>query len=104
MVIGCPAVLKDVIVSAPLLFIFSGLIAAINIVWTLLCGKLLRQNIEELSISSNANLGGPASAAAMAVAKGYGELVVPAILVGLWGYIIGTPLALFIATWLRQYL
>lgn len=103
-VIGCPAVLKDVIVSAPLLFIFSGLIAAINIVWTLLCGKLLRQNIEELSISSNANLGGPASAAAMAVAKGYGELVVPAILVGLWGYIIGTPLALFIATWLRQYL
>ena len=26
------------------------------------------------------------------------------LFVGLWGYIIGTPLALFIATWLRQYL
>ena len=103
-VIGCPAVLKDVIVSAPLLFVFSGLIAAINIAWTLLCGKVFRQNIEELTIASNANLGGPSTAAAMAVAKGYGDLVVPAILVGLWGYIIATPLALFMSTWLGQYL
>ncbi len=103
-VIGCPAVLKDVIVSAPLLFVFSGLIAVVNIVFTLLCGKLFMQNIEELTIASNANLGGPSTAAAMAVAKGYGDLVVPAILVGLWGYIIATPLGLFMTTWLGRYL
>ncbi|NLL37274.1 MAG: DUF819 family protein [Fretibacterium sp.] len=103
-VIGCPAVLKDVILTAPLLFVFSGLIALINIVWTLFWGKLFRQNIEELAVASNANLGGPSTAAAMAVGKGYDELVIPAILVGLWGYIIGTPLGLFMATWLKQYL
>lgn len=103
-VIGCPAILRDVIVSAPLLFVFSGVIAAINIAWTLFCGKLLGQNIEELTVASNANLGGPSTAAAMAVAKGYGDLVIPGILVGLWGYIIATPLGLFMTTWLRGYM
>ena len=103
-VIGCPAVLRDVIVSAPLLFVFSGLIAAINIAWTLFCGKLFLQNIEELTIASNANLGGPSTAAAMAVAKGYGDLVIPGILVGLWGYIIATPLGLFMSAWLKRFL
>jgi uncharacterized membrane protein len=100
---GCPAILKDVIMNAPLLFVFCGVIASINIGWTLLCGKAFQQNIEELAISINANLGGPSTAAAMTVAKGYGDLVVPAILVGLWGYIIGTPLGLFMVQWLSQY-
>jgi uncharacterized membrane protein len=98
-VIGCPADLKDVLLNAPLLFLFCGLIAAVNILTMLLAGKALRQNIEELTLASNANIGGPSTAAAMAVAKGYDKLVVPAILVGLWGYIIGTPLGLLIAEW-----
>ena len=98
-VIGCPADIKDVLLNAPLLFLFCGLIAAVNIFTTLLAGKALRQNIEELTLASNANIGGPSTAAAMAVAKGYDKLVVPAILVGLWGYIIGTPLGLLLAEW-----
>ncbi|MDR0589330.1 MAG: DUF819 family protein [Spirochaetaceae bacterium] len=102
-VIGCPADLKDVIFNAPLLFVFCGLIAFINIGWTLLVGKLFKQNIEELTIASNANIGGPSTAAAMAVAKGYDMLVVSAILVGLWGYIIGTPLGLIIARWFSTF-
>jgi uncharacterized membrane protein len=96
-VIGCPANIKDVIFHAPLLFVFCGLIAFINIAWTLLIGKLFNQNIEELAVAANASIGGPSTAAAMAVAKGYDMLVVSAILVGLWGYIIGTPLGIIIA-------
>lgn len=102
-VIGCPANLRDVIVTAPLLFVFCGLIAFINIGWTLGIGKLLNQNIEELTIASNANIGGPSTAAAMAVAKGYDKLVVPGILCGLWGYIIGTPLGLVMTSWLSRF-
>jgi uncharacterized membrane protein len=102
-VIGCPADIKDVIFNAPLLFVFCGLIAFINIGWTLLIGKLFKQNIEELTLASNANIGGPSTAAAMAVAKGYDMLVVSAILVGLWGYIIGTPLGLIIARWFSAF-
>jgi uncharacterized membrane protein len=102
-VIGCPADIRDVIFNAPLLFVFCGLIAFINIAWTLLIGKLFNQNIEELAIASNASIGGPSTAAAMAVAKGYDMLVVSAILVGLWGYIIGTPLGLIIARWFAAF-
>jgi uncharacterized membrane protein len=103
-VIGCPAALKDVILTAPLLFVFCGLIAFINIAWTLFWGKLFRQSIEELTVASNANIGGPSTAAAMAVAKGYEDLVIPGILVGLWGYIIGTPLGLFMVQWLSTFM
>jgi uncharacterized membrane protein len=84
--------------------VFCGLIAFINIAWTLFWGKLFRQSIEELTIASNANIGGPSTAAAMAVAKGYEDLVVPGILVGLWGYIIGTPLGLLMVQWLSTFM
>lgn len=95
-VIGCPADLWQVIRNAPLLFVFCGIMAGINILFTLGVGKLAKLNIEELAVASNANLGGPSTAAAMCVAKGYDELVVPAILVGLFGYMIGTPLGLMV--------
>lgn len=95
-VIGCPADLWSVIKNAPLLFVFCGIIAAVHIVWMMGWGKVFKLPIEELAVSSNANLGGPSSAAAMAVAKGYDNLIIPAILVGLWGYMIGTPLGLMI--------
>ena len=72
------------------------IIAGINILWTLGIGKVFKLPIEELTVSSNANLGGPSSAAAMAVAKGYNDLIIPASLVGLYGYMIGTPLGLII--------
>jgi uncharacterized membrane protein len=103
-VIGCPADLKDVILGAPLLFVFCGLIAAVNIIFGLVFGGLLKQNIEEITVASNANIGGPSTAAAMAVAKGYDKLVVPAILCGIWGYIIGTPLGLIIYQWLSGFM
>ena len=103
-VIGCPSDLKTILLNAPLLFVFCALMCLTAIVFTLLTGKLLRQNIEELTVGMNACIGGPSTAAAMAVAKGYNKLVVPAILCGLWGYIIGTPLGLFLANWLASFM
>jgi uncharacterized membrane protein len=51
---------------------------------------MLRLNLEELLLASNATLGGPASAAAMAISRSWSELVLPGLLAGLWGYVIGT--------------
>ncbi len=45
----------------------------------------------------NANLGGPATTAAMAVSRGWSALVLPGILVGLWGCAIGTCLGIVVA-------
>ena len=66
----------------------------VNMAVTLLVGKLFGFNLEELLISSNATIGGPTTAAAMAISKGWDDLVLPAMLVGVWGYVIGNWIAI----------
>lgn len=99
-VIGCPADLVAVVRNVPAMFLFCLTIAAVNLAVTMLLGRLLRLNLEDLLLSVNATLGGPATAAAMAIAKGWHRLVLPAVLVGIWGYVIGTPLGVFLARFL----
>ena len=67
---------------------------SVNMAVTLLVGKLFGFNLEELLISSNATIGGPTTAAAMAISKGWDDLVLPAMLVGVWGYVIGNWIAI----------
>jgi uncharacterized membrane protein len=100
--IGLPADLKMVFVQAPLFFVFCGIIAGVNVVWTLAWGKLLRFNLEELLLAVNANLGGAPSAAAMAVSAGWPRLVLPGILVGIWGYVIATPIGVLLIEFLKR--
>ncbi len=95
-VIGLPANLVVVVGRVPLMFAFCLVIALVNLALTLGVGRLLRLNLEELLLCVNATLGGPATAAAMAIAKGWPRLVLPAVLVGIWGYVIGTALGLLV--------
>lgn len=88
--IGIPANLVLIIQKAPVLFLFCVVIAGINLLVTFGLGKLFKMKLEDLSIVVNATLGGPMSAAALAIAKGWKDLVLPGLLVGLWGYVIGT--------------
>jgi uncharacterized membrane protein len=94
--LGLPADLVSVLTQAPLFFVFCGVIALVNLGFTLTAGKLLRLNLEELLLAVNANLGGAPSAAAMAISAGWPRLVLPGILVGIWGYVIGTPLGIMV--------
>ncbi|MEW6303331.1 MAG: DUF819 family protein [Verrucomicrobiota bacterium] len=90
LVIGLRADLVQVILNVPVLFGFCLVMAATNLVFTLVVGKLFKLNLEELLLSVNATLGGAPSAAAMAIAKGWSNLVLPGLLAGIWGYVIGT--------------
>ena len=103
-VIGLSADLWKVIFNMPALFGFCLVMAATNLVVTLGLGKLLKLPLEELLVSVNATLGGPPSAAAMAIAKGWSGLVLPGLLVGIWGYIIGTSLGILMAEMLMRIL
>ncbi len=94
-VIGAPADLKMIIMNSPLLFVFCAIMVIVNMAVTFGVGKLFKLNVEELCIASNANVGGPTTAAAMAIAKGWTELVLPAMLVGVWGYVVGNYFGLF---------
>ncbi len=101
--IGLPADLVSVLWKSPVLFAFCAIMALTNLAFTLAAGKLFRLRLEDLLLSVNANLGGPPSAAAMAIGRGWGNLVLPAILIGIWGYVIGTPLGLLIYSLLSRW-
>jgi uncharacterized membrane protein len=95
-VIGLPADLVAVVLNVPTMFLFCLVIALVNLVVTLVLGKVLGFSLEELTLCVNASLGGAPSAAAMAIAKGWPKLVLPALLAGIWGYVIGTFLGILV--------
>lgn len=80
--------------QAPSLFLFSALQIAIHFLVLVGLGRALRLNSNELYLASNANVGGPTTAAAMAQAKNWKTLVLPSLLVGVLGYGIATALSL----------
>ncbi|HOV46399.1 MAG TPA: DUF819 family protein [Exilispira sp.] len=101
-VIGIPASIVTVVTKAPILLLFCLIIAIINMVFTLGIGKLFKFSVEECVVASNANLGGPSTAAGMCIAKGWTKLIVPSILVGVWGYIIGNYLGTFVGQMVKM--
>ena len=100
-VIGAPASLKLIIRESPLLLLFALIIVLINMIVSIIFGKIFKFSLEEIIIASNANVGGPTTAAAMAVSKGWTELIVPALLVGTLGYVIGNYYGLLVGAFLR---
>jgi len=88
--IGASANIAVVMRVGPVLFLFAALILLVHLAVMLLAGRLFRLDLAELVIASNANMGGPTTAAAMAVARRWQKLVLPAILCGTLGYAIGT--------------
>ena len=61
-------------------------------------GKLFRFNLEDIVLASNANIGGPTTAAGMAISQGWTKLVGPSMLVGTFGYVIGTYLGIIVGS------
>jgi len=94
-VIGVPASIPVILSQAPLLLVFTFIIVAINMIISLVLGKLFNFSLEEILLCSNANIGGPTTAAAMAIAKGWNKLIGPIVLAGIFGYIIGNYLGIF---------
>ena len=95
-VIGAPASIMLIIREAPLLFLFAAVIILMDMLFSLGFGKLLGYSIEEITVASNANIGGPTTAAAFAIAKGWHSLIVPALLAGTLGYVIGNYYGIFL--------
>ena len=85
----------------PVLFAFAATILLIPLAIILVAGRLLRLDLAEVVIASNANMGGPTTAAAMAVARRWNGLVIPAILCGTLGYAVATFIGVAMGTWLR---
>lgn len=64
-------------------------VIVVNVVFSVIGAKLIHTTWEDAVNAVCATVGGPPTAAAVSVAFGWSEMVVPGILVGLWGYVIG---------------
>ena len=97
-VIGAPVSAAFILNGSAILLLYALIVVAFNMLFCFVIGKLLRCSLEEIIIASNANIGGPATAAAMAVTKGWSRLAGPAIIVGVLGYALGTYLGLIVGS------
>lgn len=95
-VIGIPASIMEIILNSPLLFVYCVILAVFNLLFCLLGSKLTNITLEESMLAANATVGGPTTAAAMAISKGWESHVIPSILCGLSGYVFGNFIALFV--------
>ena len=89
-VIGVPANIYTVLTEAPLFLALTFLMVVVNMLFCFAGARLLKFDLEDAIIASNANIGGPTTAAGMAISQGWSRLVGPAMLVGTLGYVLGT--------------
>ena len=94
--VSIEADLKQIVSLGPWLILFSVIVFVGILFISLLFGKIFKFSIEEISVAANAALGGPTTAAASAAARGYSELVTPAVLVGTLGYVLGNFFGVFV--------
>ena len=82
-------------------FLFTLIVVAVHAVFVLGVGRLLRLDIGTVAVASQAAVGGPSSALAVAISRQWRHLVLPGVVVGLLGYAVGTYLGFSVAAVLR---
>ena len=97
-VIGVPASIMEILTNAPMLFVFCFIMVVVNMLFCLIGGKILNFALEDILVASNANIGGPTTAAGRAISQGWTKLVGPAMLVGTFGYAIGTYIGIIVGS------
>ena len=84
--------------SAMNLFFYGMLIVAIHLVVLMGVARLIKVDLAEAIVASGACLVGPAPTAAIAITRGWRNLVTPGIMCGIFGYVIGTFIGVAVTT------
>jgi len=100
-VMGAGADIRLMIDTALPIFAFTGVMAAVHLAIVLSAAKLLRLDLAEVLLASNAVALGPATAAAMAAGQGWRTLVTPAVMLGVLGYAIANFIGVGLEAYLR---
>ena len=83
---------------------FIGIQLSTHLAFVLVIGKgAMKLPAWAVLTASNACVGGPATAAAMASARGWAAAVQPAIVVGTVGYVVGTPIGCLVGNALKSW-
>ena len=92
----------DLIIEVGLtVFVFTAVVVVVHGLVVYGVGRMLNLDLGTLSVASQAAIGGPSSALAVAVSREWSGLVLPGIIVGLLGYAIGNYLGLAVGVLVR---
>jgi len=98
---GAMSVLANIVVIGPPIVYFAAMTVGIHGAITFGVGPLLGLDLKTLAVASQANVGGPASAMALATARGFSDQLLPGVAVGLLGYAAGNYAGFAVATLMR---
>lgn len=100
-VIGIHSRIGEILSVGVEIFYFTLVVVGIHGLVVFGVGRLVRLDIGSLAVASQAAIGGPSSALAVAVSREWKGLVLPGIIVGLLGYALGNYLGFGVAFLLR---
>ena len=98
---GAMSVLANIVVIGPPIVYFAAFTVAVHGIVIFGVGRLVGLDLATLAVASQANVGGPASAMALATARGYTDQLLPGVAVGLLGYAAGNYLGFLVAALVR---
>ena len=101
---GAQSVVANIVRVGPSVFYFACVTVACHGLVLFGFGRLLKMDLGTLAVASQANVGGAASAMAMASARGYGDRLLPGVAVGLFGYAVGNYLGFAVAALMQNLL
>ena len=101
---GAQSLVSEMLAYGPSLFLYALITVGIHGLVIFGIGRLLRFDAGTLVVASQANIGGAASAVAIATARGYGDKLLPGIVVALGGYAFGNYLGFGMGTVARALL
>lgn len=98
---GAMSVIANMVVIGPPIVYYALITVSVHGVIIFGVGRLVGLDLKTLAVASQANIGGPASAMALATARGYSDRLLPGVAVGLLGYAAGNYLGFGVAAVVR---
>jgi uncharacterized membrane protein len=103
-VIGIRSLLGAMIAAGPSIFLYTLVVVGIHGIFLLVVGRALRGSLPTIAVASQAAIGGPSTAMAIAIARRWPGLALPGVAVGLLGYALGNYAGFGIAYFVRTLL
>jgi uncharacterized membrane protein len=102
-VLGAGTVLSTLVGKGPIFFLFLVVLVAIHALVVFGIGRWRKIEIETLCVASQATVGGPSTALALAISKRWSALVTPSVLLGVLGYATGNYIGVGMAYLIRSF-
>lgn len=100
-VIGIGSRIAEIVRVGPWIFVFTAIVVAVHGLLIFALARRVGLDLGTTAVASQAAVGGPSTALALAAARGWPHLAAPGTLVGLLGYAVGTYTGILVANLVR---